>query len=241
MFDLSLGELLLTLGVGVMLVGRKDLPKVAHTAGYWVGRGVGTVQASRRNLIRFLAKHELTEMQNDFQRGLAEIEAIKNDLRYASDPRAFAQPAVLARTLAEEHATIASDMPSSAAAAVAATATTTQRVAPRAVPALADRTPSSPPADGAGVINMTTVQTASTSTSAPPLPTQPAGFASSAATPESLTAAANRGEGGSGGGVVSSDMMDDVLAEELLMDQLRASGYGAVGALPANKDAKTGS
>ena len=50
MFDLSLGELLLTLGVGVMLVGRKDLPKVAHTAGYWVGRGVGTVQASRRNL-----------------------------------------------------------------------------------------------------------------------------------------------------------------------------------------------
>ena len=46
MFHLSRGELAVATGLGLFLIGRRDLPKAAHVVGTQVGRVVGFLQGA---------------------------------------------------------------------------------------------------------------------------------------------------------------------------------------------------
>ena len=80
MFDVSWGELAVLMGVGLVLIGRQDLPRAAHMLGIQVGRGVGLLQGARARADRFAANNELRQLQNELKSGLRELDAVKSEL-----------------------------------------------------------------------------------------------------------------------------------------------------------------
>lgn len=83
MFDVSWGELFALTGVGIALVGRKDLPKAAFLLGNQVGRIVGILQGARVRADRFTAQNELRQLQNELRSGLRELDAVRTELSVA--------------------------------------------------------------------------------------------------------------------------------------------------------------
>jgi Sec-independent protein translocase protein TatA len=80
MFDVSFGEVAVLTGVGIVLVGRRDLPYVSHAFGRQVGRVVGLLQGARLRADRFATDHQLKQLQNEFRSGLRELDAVKAEL-----------------------------------------------------------------------------------------------------------------------------------------------------------------
>ena len=80
MFDFSLGEFVVLAGVGIVLVGRRDLPYASHTLGKQVGRVVGLLQGARLRADRFATDHAMKQLQNEFRSGLRELDAVKAEL-----------------------------------------------------------------------------------------------------------------------------------------------------------------
>ncbi|KAL3796157.1 hypothetical protein HJC23_000660 [Cyclotella cryptica] len=80
MFDVSFGEVALLTGIGIVLIGRKDLPFVSHALGRQVGRVVGLLQGARLRADRFATDHQLKQLQNEFRSGLRELDAVKAEL-----------------------------------------------------------------------------------------------------------------------------------------------------------------
>jgi len=80
MFDFSFGEFLVLSGVGLVLVGRKDLPHASHAVGRQLGRVVGLLQGARLRADRFATDHQLKQLQNEFRSGLRELDAVKAEL-----------------------------------------------------------------------------------------------------------------------------------------------------------------
>lgn len=80
MFDVSFGEVAILGGIGLVLVGRKDLPHVSHVFGRQVGRVVGLLQGARLRADRFATDHQLKQLQNEFRSGLRELDAVKAEL-----------------------------------------------------------------------------------------------------------------------------------------------------------------
>lgn len=80
MFDVSWGEIAVVTGVGLALIGRKDLPKAAYVAGTQLGRVVGLLQGARARADRFAAHSELKQLQNELRSGLRELDAVKSEL-----------------------------------------------------------------------------------------------------------------------------------------------------------------
>jgi Sec-independent protein translocase protein TatA len=80
MFDVSWGEIAVITGVGLVLIGRKDLPKAAFVAGTQLGRVVGLLQGARARADRFGAHSELKQLQNELRSGLRELDAVKSEL-----------------------------------------------------------------------------------------------------------------------------------------------------------------
>ena len=80
MFEISWGELVVLTGVGLTLIGRKDLPSAARMAGTQVGRLVGLLQGARARADRFAAHNELKQLQNELRSGLRELDAVKSEL-----------------------------------------------------------------------------------------------------------------------------------------------------------------
>jgi Sec-independent protein translocase protein TatA len=80
MFDVSWGEIAVVTGVGLALIGRKDLPRAAHVAGTQLGRVVGLLQGARARADRFAAHSELKQLQNELRLGLRELDAVKSEL-----------------------------------------------------------------------------------------------------------------------------------------------------------------
>lgn len=87
MFDVTLGEIGVLAGIGLVLVGRKDLPHAAHFAGKQVGRVVGILQGARIRADRFASDHQLKALQNEFRSGLRELDAVKAELAGAMASR----------------------------------------------------------------------------------------------------------------------------------------------------------
>jgi len=84
MFEVSWGELLVLTGVGITLVGRRDLPKVSRVVGTQMGRVVGLLQGARARADRFTAQNELRQLQNELRSGLRELDAVKSELAVAA-------------------------------------------------------------------------------------------------------------------------------------------------------------
>lgn len=87
MFDVSFGEVALLTGIGVVLIGRKDLPFASHALGRQVGRVVGLLQGARLRADRFATDHQLKQLQNEFRSGLRELDAVKAELAGAMTTR----------------------------------------------------------------------------------------------------------------------------------------------------------
>ena len=80
MLDVSWGEMGLVVAVGLALVGKRDLPRVAHIVGTQVGRLVGFVQGARARADRLSAHSELRQLQHELRLGLRELDAVKSEL-----------------------------------------------------------------------------------------------------------------------------------------------------------------
>ena len=88
--DISFGEFAVLAGIGIVLVGRKDLPYASHALGRQVGRVVGLLQGARMRADRFATDHQLKQLQNEFKSGLRELDAVKAELAGAmTNTRSF--------------------------------------------------------------------------------------------------------------------------------------------------------
>ena len=74
------GEVGVLTGIGLVLIGRKDLPVAANALGKQVGRIVGLLQGARIRADRFATDHQLKQLQNEFKSGLRELDAVKAEM-----------------------------------------------------------------------------------------------------------------------------------------------------------------
>ena len=87
MFDIAPTELLIVAIVALVVIGRKDLPKVMRTVGHWVGRARGMARHFRSGLDTMMREAELEEMEKKWK---AENERIMRE--YPAIPEAGAMP-----------------------------------------------------------------------------------------------------------------------------------------------------
>lgn len=158
MVEVSWGELGVVVGVGLFLIGRKDLPKAAHTLGTQVGRVVGLLQGARARADRFTAQNELRQLQNELRSGLRELDNVKSELAVSMSTRGM-----MGRELG---ATVpsANRIPAGGTSA----STTTTSMADKAVGALSSGLPSSSAATGDSIASP--LSSMKDNTEAPPAP-----------------------------------------------------------------------
>lgn len=82
--NVSWGELFVIVGVGLSLIGRKDLPAASKHLGRQVGRVVGLLVGGRQRLDVYTSNNELSKLQNELRMGLRELDAIKTEMALAS-------------------------------------------------------------------------------------------------------------------------------------------------------------
>ena len=84
MFDIGFGEILVTFGVGVALIGRKDMPVFARAAGRQLGRVVAYVRRSRdefgSKLDKSVDRADLQQVQAELNKTMMELDAIKREV-----------------------------------------------------------------------------------------------------------------------------------------------------------------
>lgn len=81
MFDTSFLQVLVLGVAGALLVGPKDLPVVARKFGGLLGKGVGLVGRTRTSVQSFIKEHELTHVQQDFERSLQQIRQVQDEVK----------------------------------------------------------------------------------------------------------------------------------------------------------------
>lgn len=79
--------MLVVSGLGLAMIGRKDLPAAARTAGQSLGRIVGLLQGARARADKFTAHNELNQLQNELRSGLRELDAVKSELAVSMSSR----------------------------------------------------------------------------------------------------------------------------------------------------------
>ncbi|XP_077248049.1 uncharacterized protein LOC143887760 [Tasmannia lanceolata] len=84
MLGISYGELFLMLGATAALIGPKDLPIIARTAGRFAGRAIGYVQMARGQLESVLQQSQASQVHKELQDTLAQLEAIRYEIRSIS-------------------------------------------------------------------------------------------------------------------------------------------------------------
>ncbi len=72
MFDLSWTHILIVLVVALLVVGPKDLPRMMHTVGKWVGKARGMADQFRKSFDEMTKQAELDELRK-------EIDALRNE------------------------------------------------------------------------------------------------------------------------------------------------------------------
>ncbi len=72
MFDLSWTHILIVLVVALLVVGPKDLPRMMHTVGKWVGKARSMADQFRKSFDEMTKEAELDELRK-------EIEALRNE------------------------------------------------------------------------------------------------------------------------------------------------------------------
>jgi Sec-independent protein translocase protein TatA len=91
MFDVSWGEITVVVGLGLFLIGRKDLPQAARVAGTQVGRVVGLLQGARARADAFAQTNELRALHNEVKSGLRELDAVRAELAVSLSPSQMMQ------------------------------------------------------------------------------------------------------------------------------------------------------
>ncbi|GAV73443.1 hypothetical protein CFOL_v3_16929 [Cephalotus follicularis] len=84
MLGLSYGEVLLLLGATAALIGPKDLPIIARTAGRLAGRAIGYVQLARGQFDSVMQQSQARQVHKELQDTMAQLEAIRYEIRSIS-------------------------------------------------------------------------------------------------------------------------------------------------------------
>ncbi|MGH9518533.1 MAG: Sec-independent protein translocase protein TatB, partial [Terriglobales bacterium] len=84
MFDLSWSHILIVLIVALVVVGPKDLPRLMHMIGRWMGKARAMANEFRKSFDEMARQAELDELRK-------EIEALRNERPLASVARALDQ------------------------------------------------------------------------------------------------------------------------------------------------------
>ncbi|XP_010246321.1 PREDICTED: transcription factor UNE12-like isoform X3 [Nelumbo nucifera] len=84
MLGISYGELFLLLGATAALIGPKDLPVIARTAGRLAGRAIGYVQLARGQFENVLQQSQARQVHKELQDTIAQLEAIRYEIRSIS-------------------------------------------------------------------------------------------------------------------------------------------------------------
>ncbi|KAK4351924.1 hypothetical protein RND71_027442 [Anisodus tanguticus] len=84
MLGISYGELFLLLGGTAVLIGPKDLPIIARTAGRFAGRAVGFVQLARGQFESVMQQSQAGQVHKELQDAVAQLEAIRHEIRTIS-------------------------------------------------------------------------------------------------------------------------------------------------------------
>ncbi|KAK2634294.1 hypothetical protein Ddye_029086 [Dipteronia dyeriana] len=95
MLGISYGELFLIIGAAAALVGPKDLPIIARTAGRLAGRAIGYVQLARGQFDNVMQQSQARQVQKELQDAMQQLEAIRHEILDAS----FINPGPLTRKL----------------------------------------------------------------------------------------------------------------------------------------------
>ena len=82
MFDVGFFELLLISVVALLVIGPERLPKVARTAGLWIGRGRKMISSVKADIEKELKAEELKRILEE-QAGSASVHEILDDTRSA--------------------------------------------------------------------------------------------------------------------------------------------------------------
>lgn len=84
MLGLSYGEIFLILGGTAALIGPKDLPVIAKTAGRLAGRAIGYVQLARGQFENVMQQTQFRQVNKELQDTMAQLEAIRHEIRSIS-------------------------------------------------------------------------------------------------------------------------------------------------------------
>ncbi|GER42022.1 sec-independent protein translocase protein tatB-like protein [Striga asiatica] len=84
MLGISYGELFLLLGAAAALIGPKDLPVIARTAGRLAGRAIGYVQVTRGQFESVMQQSQARQVHKELQDTMAQLEAIRHEIRSIS-------------------------------------------------------------------------------------------------------------------------------------------------------------
>lgn len=84
MLGLSYGEIFLLVGATAALIGPKDLPVIARTAGRLAGRSIGYVQLARGQFENVMQQSQAKQVHKELQDTMAQLEAIRHEIRSIS-------------------------------------------------------------------------------------------------------------------------------------------------------------
>ncbi|KAL8142582.1 hypothetical protein V2J09_015614 [Rumex salicifolius] len=97
MLGLSYAEIFLILGATAALIGPKDLPIIARTAGRLAGRSIGYVQLARGQFENIMQQTQYRQVNKELQDTMAQLDAIRHEIRSIS----IMNPGPLTRTLTD--------------------------------------------------------------------------------------------------------------------------------------------
>ncbi|XP_034199273.1 sec-independent protein translocase protein TatB-like [Prunus dulcis] len=95
MFGISYGELFLLIGATAALIGPKDLPRIARTAGRLAGRSIGYVQLARGQFDNVMQQSQAHQVHKELQDAFAQLESIRYEVQSIS----LMNPGPMARRL----------------------------------------------------------------------------------------------------------------------------------------------
>lgn len=81
MFGLSYGETILTIGAVAVLIGPKEIPVIARTAGRIVGRSIGYIQLFRGEIESVMQQTQFRQVNKELQDTMAQLDAIRYEIR----------------------------------------------------------------------------------------------------------------------------------------------------------------
>lgn len=143
MFDIGWSEMLVILVVALVVIGPKDLPKVARQVGRWTGKARAMAREFQRSFDDMAREAELEEIKAGLQK--MNPVNLEHTIRETIDPDRKLEQALDVRDTLESEARSIKDALEQAPAATAPPPTTTTPPAPE--PALAG--PAERPADRA--------------------------------------------------------------------------------------------